>query len=71
MYSPLETSDVYFQFASDMLVESGTNVIPDSASRSQQERFDASSDDLMELGSKVSEEDGLEEDGSKEDDFEG
>ena len=61
---PLKTS---LEFASDMLVESGTNVIPDSASSSQQEQCDASSDDLTELGSEVSEEDRSEEDASEED----
>ena len=54
-----------------MLVESGTNVIPDLASSPQQEQFDTSSDDLMDVRSEVSERDGLEEDGSNEDGSEG
>ena len=54
-----------------MLVETGTNVIPDLASSPQQEQFDASSDDLMDVRSEVSETDGLEDDGSNEDGSEG
>ena len=65
MYRPLETSDDYLHFARDMLVESRTNAISDRACSSQQEQFDVSSDDLTELGSEVSEDDGSEDDESE------